>query len=76
MVVMFSLLLGFPSVALVGGQLSKRTVVGWAVTMGTLDARWNNTYVASSCTKSGMDRSMDGRATRRSVHGRGCRQGQ
>jgi len=64
-------------VALVGGQLSKRTVVGWAVTMEILDARWNNTNVASSCTKNGMERGMDGRAEApRCIIGRGRRQDQ
>ena len=72
----FSLLSGFPSVALVGGQLSKRTVVGWAVTMETLDARWNNTYVASSCTKRGMYRAIEGGAARRGINRRRRRQGQ
>ena len=76
MVVIFSLLLGSPSVALVGGQLSKRTEVGWADTIETLDARWNNTNVASSRKTRAMDRGMDGGWARRCIGGREGRQDQ
>jgi hypothetical protein len=72
MVVTFSLLLGSCSVTLVGGQLSKDTVVGWAITVGILyTSWWNNTHVASSCKKKGMGRGVDdGRAIRGRVRRR------
>lgn len=60
--------------ALVGGQLSKRTEVGWAETMGTLDTRFNNTNVARSCKKKAMDQGMDGGRARRCIGCRGRRQ--